>query len=151
MRHVTLWAWAALIALVVVIGCGGSGGTPTVSRFVGSWNGTMVGADGSSTQIYIVISETGAISWSTVTGDPNNPIPITETGTIQGSGKFTVTGSTPATSGVTINGTLNQTGVGSVGTSTGCCPNDFLDGLGTMTTGSTQVGVTFHLSGFGSA
>ena len=109
----------------------------------------MAGSDGSNTQISVVISNTGAISWSTPPSVADTPWPVTETGTVQNSGNFTVTGSAPATTGVTITGSLNQSGMPGGAGATGCCGFDFLNGSGTMTNGSTTVQVTLSLSGVG--
>ena len=145
-------AWAAAIALIAVIGCGGSGNprSESVERFAGQYSGTMVGSDGSSTQVSLTISDAGIIAWGTTSPTPPLTFTPTEAGSIQTSGSFRVSGTTPANATVIISGQLTESASTDVGGATSCCLGQNLDGSGMVTNGSITMQVTFNLTGLAS-
>jgi hypothetical protein len=103
----------------------------------------MNGADGSVTALNLKISASGSISGSAQTGNGTG-ISFPESGTMQNSGSFAISGTSPSTMAGTmsISGTLAYQGSG---TATGDYTS-MAGGGGQETLNTTQISVTFSLS-----
>lgn len=139
------WNWLSLAVLVGAIGCGGSGGRGAAAVpgvLANTWVGIVDGSDGSDPNLLITISATGVISGveeianGSLGPDGTGPH-YNETGMVQRSGQFTMIGTSPGLPNRVITGVVSLNS------------DNALAGSGTMTSGSTQMTVTFTLSGKG--
>ena len=134
------------LLLVWVIGCGG-GATPggdatNQSRFANLWIGLVKGSDGSDPNALLTISPSGVITGveevtNGTLSDGGSGAAYTMSGTIKQWGAFTITGKSPGLPDRIIAGVVSLDA------------EHALIGSGTMKSGSTQVNVTFTLSGNG--
>ena len=122
----------ALLAVLALCGCGGSGGVATPNPFAGTWAGPLDASTGVNETVSFTVATNGNLSGTDA--PVGGGTAGSDVGTVDTSGNFSVTAT------VTGSPSAHSTGVMSINGS------GLLIGNGTTTQGSQQAIFTFSLT-----